>query len=84
MLIGYPPFFADTATDTCKKILNWKECLQFPEEPKVSNEARDLITKLINDSDKRLGSNEIREHPFFNNIDFDNIQNVTPPFVPDV
>ena len=23
MLIGYPPFFSDEPTETCKKILNW-------------------------------------------------------------
>jgi len=23
MLVGYPPFFSEDPTETCKKILNW-------------------------------------------------------------
>ena len=23
MLVGYPPFFSEDATETCKKIINW-------------------------------------------------------------
>jgi len=23
MLVGYPPFFSDDPTETCKKIINW-------------------------------------------------------------
>jgi serine/threonine protein kinase len=87
MLIGYPPFFSDTATDTCKTILNWKQNLNIPPESKVSKDAVDLIKKLINDADKRLGLNgadDIKKHPFFKKIDWKNITNVKAPFIPDV
>jgi len=54
----------------------------------------DLIKKLITDLglnllilDSRLGYNgadEIKSHPFFKNIDWENIKKITPPFIPDV
>jgi hypothetical protein len=87
MLIGYPPFFSDTATDTCKTILNWKTNLNIPPESKISKEAVDLIKKLINDADKRLGLNgadEIKKHAFFKKVDWKGIYNSTAPFIPEV
>ncbi|KAE9588416.1 putative protein kinase AGC-NDR family [Lupinus albus] len=35
MLIGYPPFCSDDPRMACRKIVNWKTCLKFPEEPKI-------------------------------------------------
>ncbi len=87
MLIGYPPFFSDNPTDTCKTILNWKNHLTIPPESKISKDAVDLIKRLINDPDKRLGINgvdEIKIHPFFKKIDWNNINLVKPPFIPEV
>jgi hypothetical protein len=87
MLIGYPPFFSDNPTETCKTILNWKNHLTIPPESKISKEATDMIKKLINDPDKRLGMNgaeEIKKHPFFKKIDWNNISKTKPPFIPEV
>jgi len=87
MLVGYPPFFSDSASDTCKKILNWKNHLGIPEKTKISDEAVDLIKKLICDVDKRLGYNgaeEIKKHPFFRKVKWEKMQEVNPPFIPKV
>jgi serine/threonine kinase 38 len=87
MLIGYPPFFSDSATETCKKILNWKTNLVIPPETKISKEAVDLIKRLITDVDKRIGYNgadEIKQHPFFRGINWSNIDNLDPPFIPEL
>ena len=87
MLIGYPPFFSDSASDTCKKILNWKNNLSFPEKTKISDEAYDMIKRLITDVDKRLGYNgseDIKKHPFFKKINWDKVLTTTPPFQPKV
>ena len=67
MLVGYPPFFSDSASETCKKIINWKNNLAFPDKTMISDDALDLIKKLIVDVDKRLGYNgaeDIKKHPF--------------------
>ena len=85
MIIGYPPFYADTPNETCQKILNWPKFLSFPPRTGVSKEAIDLMKNLITDVDKRLGFNgasEIKAHPFFNKIDWKNIKKNKPPFIP--
>lgn len=32
MLVGYPPFYSDEPLTTCRKIVNWRMFLKFPEE----------------------------------------------------
>ena len=55
---------------------------------KVGKDAKDLIEKLfIGDPKKRLGYNsvdEVKNHPFFKDIDFDKVLNkeYKPPFIP--
>jgi len=43
------------------QIVNWKTCLKFPEEPKISAEAKDLICRLLCDVDTRLGTRGVDE-----------------------
>eukprot|EP00299_Pterocystis_sp_00344_P007850 c2731_g1_i1.p1 GENE.c2731_g1_i1~~c2731_g1_i1.p1 ORF type:complete len:521 (+),score=122.44 c2731_g1_i1:52-1563(+) len=88
MAMGYPPFSADDPMLTCRKILCWKDTLRFPEDANISAEAKDLILRLVCDRTNRLGSArgvaEIKEHPFFNGVDWDNIVNQQAPFIPEV
>lgn len=32
MMVGYPPFYSDDPMTTCRKIVNWRQCLTFPDE----------------------------------------------------
>ena len=85
--VGYPPFFAENAADTCKKILAWKKNLAIPSDAKISNEAIDIIKKLMTDVDKRLGyhgADEVKNHPFFKGVNWNNIKSLKVPFKPDV
>ena len=85
MLIGYAPFCSKETSEVCKKVLNWKKFLRIPSKKKVSKEAEDLIYKLINNPNERLGiggADEIKQHPFFKNVDWDNIRNTKAPFIP--
>lgn len=43
------------------QITKWQKCLKFPEEPKISNEAKDLICHLLCDVDTRLGTKGVEE-----------------------
>ena len=43
------------------QIINWRVCLKFPEEPKISDEARDLICRLLCDVESRLGTRGAEE-----------------------
>jgi len=86
MMIGYPPFYSDSSTETCKKILDWRNHLEIKPEVNISKEAIDILKKLINDPEKRLGRNgaeEIKKHPYFKNIDWQHIkETMVPPFIP--
>ena len=87
MLVGYAPFCSEDTKDVCYKVMNWKKFLKIPDDVVLSPEAEDLIVKMINNSDERLGKNgveEIKRHPFFKNIDWNNIRNTKAPFIPDI
>lgn len=55
-LTGYPPFYSDDPLTTCRKIVNWRMFLKFPEEIRISSAAKDLIQRLMCDVDDRLGT----------------------------
>ena len=85
MLIGFPPFFSDNSQMTCEKIKNFSRYLNIPKERKISGEAKKLIMNFLDDQEKRLGVNginEIKNHCFFRNFDWDNILEMKPPFIP--
>ncbi|XP_019178378.1 PREDICTED: serine/threonine-protein kinase tricorner-like [Ipomoea nil] len=87
MLVGYPPFYSDDPMSTCRKIVNWRAHLKFPEEAKLSPEAKDIISRLLCDVTKRLGSNganEIKAHPWFHGVDWDRIYHMEAAFIPEV
>jgi serine/threonine kinase 38 len=86
-LVGYAPFCSEETKDVCYKVINWKKFLKIPDDIIISKEAEDLISKMINNSDERLGKNgveEIKAHPFFKDVDWDNIRNTKAPFIPDI
>ena len=85
MLVGYAPFCSKETSEVCHKILNWEKYLKIPSKIKISPEAEDLISKLINNPNIRLGINgaeEIKAHPFFRGIDWENIRDSKAPFIP--
>ncbi|GLJ48010.1 hypothetical protein SUGI_1013960 [Cryptomeria japonica] len=87
MLVGYPPFYSEDPMTTCKKIVHWRHYLKFPEEARLSAEAKDLICRLLCDFEHRLGSrgaNEIKGHPWFNEIAWDNLYEVEAAYKPEV
>ncbi|XP_030551915.1 serine/threonine-protein kinase tricornered-like isoform X2 [Rhodamnia argentea] len=87
MLVGYPPFYADDPIMTCRKIVHWKNHLKFPEDARLSPEARDLICRLLCDVDNRLGTRgaeQIRVHPWFKDIDWDRLYEMEAAFKPQV
>ncbi|KAH0787740.1 AGC family protein kinase [Histomonas meleagridis] len=77
LLVGQPPFHTDSMYETFQRIQN----LQYEIPESVPNDAKDLIKKLlIIDPTKRIGHGEyesnyapIREHPFFNGIEWESL-----------
>ncbi|CAK7346370.1 unnamed protein product [Dovyalis caffra] len=87
MLVGYPPFYSDDPMSTCRKIVNWRTHLKFPEEAKLSPEAKDLISKLLCSVSHRLGTNgadEIKAHPWFDGVEWNKLYQMEAAFIPEV
>ncbi|CAL5207046.1 unnamed protein product [Lathyrus oleraceus] len=87
MLVGYPPFYSDDPMTTCRKIVNWKSHLKFPEEAGLSPEAKDLISRLLCNVNHRLGSkgaDEIKTHRFFKGVEWDKLYQIEAAFIPEV
>lgn len=87
MLVGFPPFYSDEPMTTCRKIVNWRTYLKFPEEANLSPEAKDLISKLLCNVERRLGTKgayEIKAHPWFAGIEWDKLYQMKAAFIPEV
>ncbi|KAG6608362.1 Serine/threonine-protein kinase CBK1, partial [Cucurbita argyrosperma subsp. sororia] len=87
MLVGYPPFYSDDPITTCRKIVHWKNQLKFPEDAKLSIEAKDLICRLLCDVEHRLGTGgayQIKAHPWFKDVIWDRLYEMEAAFKPEV
>lgn len=74
MLTGLPLFYDEDADRIFDKILN--QPIRFPES--ISPAAKDLLTKLLDRKPQqrlgaRKGASEIKAHPFFDGIDWQQI-----------
>lgn len=92
-LYGYPPFHGDTPEKVFENILARKIDWPEHEDSPVSEEAKDLMTKLMTiESKDRLGANmaekyssggeEIRHHPWFNGTKWDTLLEDEAQFIP--
>lgn len=86
MCCGWSPFYADNTQQMYKNIAYGK--VRFPKEA-LSPEGRAFVKLLLNRNPKlRLGAHndakELREHPFFHDIDWDLLRakSIPPPFKP--
>ncbi|RDW65880.1 serine/threonine protein kinase CBK1 [Aspergillus mulundensis] len=89
-LVGWPPFCAEDTTDTYRKIVNWRECLYFPEELTLSRESEGLIRSFLCDAEHRIGNEggqyggatQIKNHPFFRGVVWEQLRRIRAPFEP--
>lgn len=63
--------------------------LRFPDSPQISTVARDLIRGLlVKEPQKRIaykrGATEIKQHPFFEGVNWALVRSASPPHIPDV
>lgn len=86
LLHGMTPFKGNGNRATLCNVV--EQPLRFPENPPVSNVARDLIRGLlVKDPQKRIaskrGATEIKQHPFFEGVNWALVRSAHPPSVPD-
>ncbi|XP_044506399.1 serine/threonine-protein kinase D6PKL1-like [Mangifera indica] len=85
LLYGRTPFKGSANDETLSNVVS--QSLRFPGYPVVSFHARDLIRGLlVKEPDNRLGSMkgaaEIKQHPFFEGLNWALIRCATPPELP--
>ncbi|XP_067870167.1 serine/threonine-protein kinase greatwall isoform X2 [Heterodontus francisci] len=81
-LTGIPPFNDETPQQVFQNILN--RDIPWPEgEEELSENAHNAIEILLTiECFKRAGLKELKKHPLFHDVDWDNLQNCPMPFVP--
>ncbi|TPP62639.1 Serine/threonine-protein kinase LATS1 [Fasciola gigantica] len=85
MLVGQPPFLAQTAADTQIRVVQWCRYLKVPGEPRLKSAARSLICQFLRDPNDRLADpTQIKAHPFFSSIDWDKLPTQTAPYIPTI
>ncbi|ESQ27192.1 hypothetical protein EUTSA_v10019858mg [Eutrema salsugineum] len=86
LLYGSTPFKGQGNRATLNNVIG--QALRFPELPHVSSAARDLIKGLlVKEPQKRIaykrGATEIKQHPFFEGVNWALIRSAMPPHVPE-
>lgn len=77
-LTGYPPFWHQNPIEIYKQIV--EKPVVFPQDPPISANAQDIIRQLCTvDRSRRLGNisggaARVKEHPFFEGVDWDAIR----------
>jgi len=64
MLAGYPPFYGDNDIEVFEKVINYQYDFEDDVWNEVSDEAKDLITKLLAPAGERLDSKQALSHPW--------------------
>nr|CAH8876098.1 unnamed protein product [Trichobilharzia regenti] len=67
-----------------QKIMDYRKTLEFPPSSEITDSAIDLIESLIVTPSKRLTYADVVMHPFFKDVDFAALREVTPPYLPPV
>ncbi|KAJ5072155.1 cell cycle protein kinase dbf2-related [Anaeramoeba ignava] len=82
MFVGFPPFSGEDSKQTLVNVLHYEEVLEFDEiqeeKKQIPADAWDLISKLFQKPEKRIGAKsiqEIKDHPFLSPIDWETSDN---------
>jgi serine/threonine protein kinase len=77
LLYDEVPFYSESLVGTYGKIMNHEKTFSFPDEPELSSDCKNLISKFICRSEIRLGKesvDNIKRHPWFQSVDWQKIR----------
>jgi serine/threonine kinase 38 len=83
-LVGYPPIATNDASKTARRVVNWRQTLNFPAEARLSSAAKDLISRLITDASMRLDFEQMQKHPFFKGVDWTRMRQTNAVIIPTI
>ena len=87
MFYGNTPFtdLEGSVINTYSNIMGHEDKkVSFPSDQSASAEFHDLVSGLLQSARRRLGHVKLLRHPFFSSLDWSNMLNTEPPYVPDV
>eukprot|EP00092_Neocalanus_flemingeri_P040694 GFUD01044305.1.p1 GENE.GFUD01044305.1~~GFUD01044305.1.p1 ORF type:complete len:1862 (+),score=644.25 GFUD01044305.1:78-5663(+) len=86
MFHGNTPFtdMDGSVINTYSNIMMHTNKVNFPTDRQASKDLKSVIESLLLPADKRLGHSQLVRHPFFSPLDWSNMLNMAPPYVPDV
>jgi hypothetical protein len=86
MFYGNTPFtdLDGSVINTYSNIMMHTNKVNFPTDRQASKDLKSVIESLLQPANKRLGHSLLVRHPFFSSLDWSNMLNMAPPYVPEV
>lgn len=88
MIAERTPFQNENVYDTYSEIQKYSDemrlmqVLEFPSDVRMSKKLKDLLNGLITKPRHRMSIDEIKEHSFFNGVNWHSLRDQAPPIIP--
>jgi serine/threonine kinase 38 len=83
MVCGYAPFYSKRGdNEVAKNVMRYKRTFYIPRRAKVSQDLKALMRGLITDSSKRLTFQDIKAHPWLDQVRWDRLRSLKAPWTP--
>ena len=69
------------------QVINWRHILRIPKQHNLPQESENLILRLCEAPENRIGkdgADEIKEHPYFNGVNFAEVHQQPAPHIPTI
>ena len=74
MLVGELPFSKQSVQETYECVLNHKETFEIPVDAELSDNAMDLIRRLVCPIGERASFADLQSHPFFKSTSWETMR----------
>ncbi|KAJ3131791.1 Serine/threonine-protein kinase MRCK alpha [Physocladia obscura] len=84
MLFDEVPFYSESLVETYAKIMDHEKSFEFPKDTEISDTARDFINRADIRIGKLGGLQDLKSHPWFKGLSFEQMFLAIPPFIPEL